>query len=146
MKKFVFLTIIIMLLSGCSFLSEAQNTITYINEATDYLAKANDFANEAPQLAQQAVEDLQAGKELKKMLQDMENEIEAFNDLQVPDLAADLHQQLMEKNNVILAGIDLYLKNFKDGKLDPAMLENTELFQTVQEVSSIIDQIKQLGN
>lgn len=145
-KGFIILsTILLFLLSGCSLLNDAKNTITYINEATDFLGKATTFANEAPSLAQQAISDQQAAEELEIMLQNMKQDIEAFNELQAPDVAADLHQQLVDQNNVIAQGIDTYLNNFKDGKLDPAVLENTEIFQTVQELSSIIDQIKQLG-
>lgn len=138
-------TIFLLLLSGCSLLNDAKNTITYINEATDFLGKATTFANEAPSLAQQAISDVQAAEELEIMLKDMKKDIEAFNGLQAPDVAADLHQQLVDQNNVIAKGIDTYLNNFKDGKLDPAVLENTEIFQTVQELSAIINQIKQLG-
>jgi hypothetical protein len=145
-KGFMILsTILLVLLSGCSLLNDAKNTITYINEATDFLGKATTFANEAPPLAQQAISDQQAAKELENMLQNMKQDIEAFNELQAPDVAANLHQQLVDQNNVISKGIDTYLNNFKDGKLDPAVLENTEIFQTVQELSNIIDQIKQLG-
>jgi hypothetical protein len=145
-KGFIILSsIFLILLSGCSLLNDAKNTITYINEATDFLGKATTFANEAPLLAQQAISDAQAAEELEIMLQNMKQDIEAFNELQAPDVAADLHQQLVDQNKVISKGIDTYLNNFKDGKLDPAVLENTEIFQTVQELSSIIDQIKQLG-
>ena len=132
--------------SGCSLLNDVNTTITYIDEATGYFTKATDFANEVKPLAQQAVEDVQAAEELETRLQDMKQDIETFNELQAPGLAADLHQQIVEKNNAILDGIDLYLNNIVDGKLDPAILENTELFQTVQDISSIIEQIKSLGN
>jgi hypothetical protein len=147
MKKWLLVvsTSILFLLGGCSLLNDAKDTLTYINEATDYLSKATAFANEAPSLAQQAISDTQAAKELETMLQDMKQEIETFNGLEAPELATDLHQQLVNQNNVIAQGIDVYLSNFKDGKLDPAVLENTEIFQTVQELSNIIDQIKQLG-
>jgi hypothetical protein len=138
-------TILLVLLSGCSFLNEAKNTITYIKEATDFLGKATTFANEAPKLTQQAISDQQAAEELQTILQNMKQDIEAFNELQAPDVAADLHQQLVNQNNVIAKGIDTYLNSFKDGKLDPAVLDNTEIFQTVKELSNIIDQIKQLG-
>lgn len=147
MKKWftTFTAGILLLLSGCSFLNEAQDTLTYINKATDYLAVATDFANDAPALAQQAVENLQAAEDLKVMLQDMQQQIETFNDLQAPQIAADLHQQIIEQNNIIADGIETYLTSLQDGLLDPAILENTELFQSVQDITSIIDQIQQLG-
>lgn len=141
----VFCGSIILLLAGCSLLNEATNTVTYIKEATDFLSKATTFANEAPSLAQQAVNNSEAAKELENMLQEMKQEIEVFNAIEAPQLAADLHQQLVDQNNIISQGIDLYLENIKDGKLDPAILQNTEIFQGVQELSSIIDQIKKLG-
>jgi uncharacterized membrane protein len=136
----------LLLLGGCSFLNDAQDTLSYINEATDYLEVANNFSNEAPAIAQQAVEDLQAAEDLKGMLQNMQQQIESFNELQAPQIAADLHQQIVEQNNIIAEGIEAYLTNMKDGLLDPAILENTDLFQSVQDITSIIDQIKQLGN
>jgi hypothetical protein len=137
---------LLLLLSGCSLLDDAKNTITYINQATDYINTATEFANNAPAIAQQAVTDQQAAEQLETMLLDMKQEIETFNALQAPNVAQDLHQQLVEKNGIVLTGIDLYLDSIVDGKLDPAVIENTELFQTIQEFNSIIDQIKALGN
>ncbi len=37
------------------------------------------------------------------------------------------------------------LNNIEDENLDPALLENTEIFQTLEEISTIVDDIKQLG-
>jgi hypothetical protein len=133
------------LLGGCSFLNDAQDTITYINEATDYLSAATDFASDAPALAQQAISDIQAAEDLQIMLQQMQETAQAFSEIQAPDIAAELHQQIIEQNSVIVAEIETYLNNFKDGLLDPAILENTELFQSVQDITSIIDQVQQLG-
>ncbi|MEH7272319.1 DUF6376 family protein [Neobacillus vireti] len=135
----------LLLLGGCSFLNDAQDTLSYINEATDYLSAATDFANEAPALAQQAVSDIQAAEDLQALLQDMQQTVESFSDLQAPDIATELHQQIVEQNSAILTEIETYLTNFKDGLLDPAILENTELFQSVQDITSIIDQIQQLS-
>jgi Family of unknown function (DUF6376) len=132
-------------LGGCSFLNDAQDTISYINEATDYLTTATDFASDAPALAQQAISDIQAAEDLQNMLQQMQDSAQAFSEIQAPDIAAELHQQIIEQNSVITAEIETLLNNYKDGLLDPAILENTELFQSVQDITSIIDQIQQLS-
>lgn len=147
MKKLliVFSASMLFLLGGCSFLNDAQDTITYINEATDYLTAATDFASDAPALAQQAISDIQAAEDLQNLLQQMQQTVEAFSEIQAPDIAAELHQQIIEQNSLIVAEIETYLNNFKDGLLDPAILENSELFQSVQDITSIIDQIQQLG-
>ena len=147
MKKWLIAVSVVpfLLLGGCSALEGVNNTLTYVNEATDYVNEATAFANEIPALAEQAVSDQQAAQELETKLQEMKQDIEEFNGLQPPDMAADLHQQIVEQNNQVVQGIDLYLNNVEEGKLDPALLENTEIFQSIQEITSIIDQIKELG-
>lgn len=144
-KLLVLSTIMVWLLSGCSLLNDAKDTLTYVNNAMDYLDKATAFANEAPSAAQLAVGNQQAATELKNMLEGMKQEINSFNKLQAPEIAVDLHQQIVDQNNKLAAGIDVYLKNMKNGLLDPSVLENTELLQSVQEITGILDQIKQLG-
>jgi hypothetical protein len=46
---------------------------------------ANNFKNEAPALAQQDVEELQAAKDLKNLLPGMQQKIETFTELQPPE-------------------------------------------------------------
>ncbi|GGI13865.1 DUF6376 family protein [Gottfriedia solisilvae] len=147
MKKWlvIFSTVPFLLLGGCSSLESVNNTVTYVNEATDYVNEAITFGNEVPLIAEQAVSDQQAAKELETKLEEMKKDIKEFNELQSPDMAADLHQQMVEQNNKVLVGIDLYLNNIEDGKLDPAIVENTEMFKSIQEIAGIIEQIKQLG-
>jgi hypothetical protein len=141
----IFSASVVLFLGGCSLLNDAKDTLTYINEATDYLTAATEFANEAPALAQQAVSDLQAAEDLEGLLQEMQQKLEGFNALQAPEVVADLHQQIVEKNAIIADGIDTYLTDIKDGLLDAKVLENTELFQSIQDITSIVDQIKQFG-
>jgi hypothetical protein len=135
----------LLLLSGCSLIEDANNTLSYGKEATEYVSIAGTFAKEVPLLAKQAVNDPQAAEELETKLLDMKQEIEAFNALQAPDMAVDLHQQIVGHNQKVEEGIDLYLNKMEDGKLDPTILENTEIFQSIQEITDKIDQIKQLG-
>lgn len=147
MKKWlvIFSTVPFLLLGGCSALESVNNTVTYVNEATDYVNEAVTFGNEVPSLVEQAVSDQQAAQELETKLEDMKQDIEEFNKLQSPDMAADLHQQMVEQNNKVLEGINLYLNSMENGKLDPAIIENTEMFKSIQEIAGIIEQIKQLG-
>lgn len=148
MKKWfaILLAGMLILLGGCNLINEAKNTVTYIDQAIGFINTATDFANEAPPLAKQAVSDTQAAQDLETMLLDMKQEIEDFNSLEAPEVATDLHQQIVDNNTVVLNGINLYLDSIEDGKLDPAVLENTELFQTINDMSSLIDQLQKLGN
>ncbi|MBD8071339.1 DUF6376 family protein [Bacillus sp. PS06] len=135
----------VLLLSGCSLIEDVNNTLSYGKEATEYVSKAGTFAKEVPTLATQAVNEPEAATELETKLVDMKQDMQEFNGLQAPEMAADLHQQIVAHNQKVEEGIDLYLNNMEDGKLDPAILENTEIFQALTDITNTIDQIKQIG-
>ena len=140
-----FFIVVMLFLSGCSFLEGVNNSLNYVNEATEYANEVSTFTSEVPSLAEQAVMDQQAANELETRLEEMKANIEEFNELEAPQAGADLHQQVVERNNQALEGIQMYLDNMENGKLDASVIENTEIFQSLREITEVIDQIKQLG-
>lgn len=75
----------------------------------------------------------------------MKGKAEEFNQTKAPDIASDVHDQLVQQNEKIISGIEAYEANIKDGSFNPEALKNSELFQSIQDVSSIMKQIKELG-
>jgi predicted small secreted protein len=134
------------LLAGCSALEGVNNTLNYAAEASEYANEATAFGKEIPDLAKRAVNDEQAAQELETQLEEMKTNIEEFNKLEAPEVAANLHQQVVNQNNRAIEGIDLYLDNIENGKLNSEVLKNTQALESLQEITSIVEQIKQLGN
>ncbi len=147
MKKIITLIAIIstVLLSGCSIIGEVNNSLNYVNEVTDYMNTAKNFANEIPQLAQESVTSTEAMKDLENELIVMNKEIDNFNEIKAPSLAEDIHDNIVNSNLKLQEGIDLYLANIKDGKLDPAILENSGIMKTINEITILMNQIDKLG-
>jgi peptidoglycan hydrolase CwlO-like protein len=148
MKKMmtVFGMIGLVFLSGCSLLGEVNNSIEYANTTTDYMNTAKNFANEVPQLASDAVTDEAARQQLEEEITTMKEEIKKFNETEVPSIAEDIHNQIVSSNAKLEEGIDMYLTNIENGKVDPELLENSEIISTINELSSLMDQIEELGN
>jgi hypothetical protein len=136
----------LMFTAGCSLLESVNDTVNYVNEATDYVGEATKFAEEVPVLVQQAVNDTNALADLETRLQGMKDEIQEFTSLNPPELAADLHGQIEEQSKIVEAGIDEYLQKIKDGMIDPKILENTQMLDTINDMTNLLDEIKQLGN
>jgi peptidoglycan hydrolase CwlO-like protein len=141
----VFSASLLLLLSGCSYLNTASDTLDYVKEATNYLARVDNFAAETPPLNKQVLDNQTGADELTAKLQQMKNDIQSFNTLDVPETVNGFHQEIIEQNNLLTQQIDLYLNDIKDGKLNPTTLENIELLQPVQEITFIIEQIQKLG-
>lgn len=132
-----------MILSACSFLGEVNESIDYVNQATDHINKLNTFAQEAPQLIKSAANDLEIQKELETKLGTLKQDIEDFikiND--VPSVAKDIHQELVVKNELLLDEINKVLQN---GNLALDKLENSKIFTTVNELTNLLNRIENLG-
>ncbi|WP_394137142.1 DUF6376 family protein [Cytobacillus oceanisediminis] len=134
---------ILMLLSGCSFLGEVNNSIDYVNQATEHINTLNEFSEEAPQMLKEAAADPALKQELEDRLVTLKQDVEDFIALKdIPTLAEDIHQELVSQNKALLAEINIVLEN---GNLALDKLENSELFSTINEVTSLINRIEALG-
>jgi PBP1b-binding outer membrane lipoprotein LpoB len=145
MKKLLLtgLLAISMLLSGCSFLGEVNNSIDYVNQATEHINTLNNFAEEAPQMLKEAAADPSLKQELEDRLITLKQDVEEFIALNdIPTIAEDIHQELVNQNEALLAEINKVLEN---GNLALDKLESSEVFTTINEVISLINRIESLG-
>ncbi|EJQ39533.1 MULTISPECIES: DUF6376 family protein [Bacillus] len=132
-------------LIGCSIVEEGKNSLDYAQKATDYVNEISAFANEAPALAEKAVNDKEARKELEAKLNEIKQDIPAFNELTPPDVAKDLHQQIVGYNEKLNTLIDTSMKKVEEGKIDVEQFKNSELMQTMDQVRDLKDKIQNLG-
>ncbi|MBB6453547.1 hypothetical protein HNQ94_001996 [Salirhabdus euzebyi] len=142
MKKMIALLSMIFILSGCSILGEVNNSVNYVGEATDYLTYLNNFAEETPQMIQQAATDAVVMDNLVDKFNELKAEIMAFNILDAPALAEDIHQNLVEKNELILTEINNVLEN---GQVAVDKIENSPIFSTINDATNLMNQIENLG-
>lgn len=140
--KALLVVTMMILLSGCSFIGEVSDSIDYVNEATTHINTLNAFAEEAPQLVQEAITNTEVRQDLETQVVGLKQDIEEFISLnEIPSIAENIHQELVEKNELLLTQINQVLE---DGQLAVEKLENSELFTTVNEVTSLMDQIENL--
>ncbi|WP_273127470.1 DUF6376 family protein [Metabacillus sp. HB246100] len=143
MKKIMFFLFALFLLSGCSLVEEVSNGVNYVAEATEFVEEVSTFTQDIPALTEQAVTDEQARMELETKLMEIKEDMEEFNTLQAPDMAADVHQQIVEYNNAALKNIDSYLEMVENGTLDITAIEEYELIQSLQEISKTLDKMRE---
>ncbi|WP_242214292.1 DUF6376 family protein [Bacillus cereus group sp. BfR-BA-01383] len=144
--KTMLLAIIVSIgLMGCSVVEEGKNSLDYAQKATDYVNEISAFANEAPALVEKAVNDKEARKELETKLNEIKQDIPAFNELTPPDVAKDLHQQIVGYNEKLNTLIDTSMKKIEEGKMDVEQFKNSELMQTIDQVQALKDKVQNLG-
>ncbi|ACJ79536.1 DUF6376 family protein [Bacillus paranthracis] len=132
-------------LMGCSLVEQGKNSIDYAQKATDYINEISAFANDAPALAEKAVNDSEARKELEAKLSEIKQDIPAFNELTPPDVAKDLHQQIVGYNEKLNTLIDTAMTKIEEGKVNVEEFKNSELMQTVDQVRDLKEKVQNLG-
>ncbi|MGR3764374.1 DUF6376 family protein [Rossellomorea sp. NS-SX7] len=145
MKKIILLLSSILLLTGCGLLEEANNSLTYVEEMTDYLNEAEQFANDFPTLVEEASADQSAIPKLQDRLNEMKTEIEEINNLTPPSLAEDLHTKVEEYNNKALQGIEQAQTQIDKGEVQLSELQDLEIVQTFNQLQEIKGNLENLG-
>ncbi|WP_285769279.1 DUF6376 family protein [Peribacillus sp. SI8-4] len=147
MKKMIAIAFLAVLtLSGCSLLGEVNSSLEYADNTTAYMNTVKEFANELPASAQDAVTNAEARQSLEKDLEQMQTEIEEFNATEPPEIAETIHEKIVASNQQLSDGIELYLNNIEKGQIDPKALEESEIMQTIDQITSLSDQIEKIGN
>lgn len=139
------LFISITLISGCSFVSEVNNTLNYVNEAATFINDAQSFSERFPSLAEEAVLSKEARQTLVNEMDQLRTDIISFNGIDVPAVAKDIHRELIGFNNRLLSEIDTYLSKLNSGIMDPEQLKGTEILDTINQMTSLLQQLEQLG-
>jgi ABC-type transporter Mla subunit MlaD len=136
--------LVISLLSGCSLMEGINNSLDYVDEATAYINDAAVFADKVRVLAEQMSTDPEARSALKEELETMKEKVIHFNATEVPALAKKIHEQLVSYNDKLLNEINIYLEKIND-HVDFEALKDTQIIQTIDQITQLLQQLEQLG-
>lgn len=143
MRKSLLLVVLLssMLMGGCSLLESANSTLDYVNQATAHINKLSTFAEQAPQQIKDAATNPETKAELEKQILALKADIEQFNLQSVPAIAKDLHQQIVDKNKVLLAEINKVVEN---GHVALDKLQNSQIITAINDITGLINRINSL--
>lgn len=144
LKIMLLLVLAVGLLSGCGIVEKVNQSLNYVEEATNFINDTTRLAEQLPTLAGQAVTDPEARTTLKNELTGMRERIAKFNALQAPDFAKSVHEQLVGYNKTLTQEIDGYLEKINNGAIDWKAIENSQFIDTLNQVTQILDKVQSL--
>ncbi|MFD1887065.1 DUF6376 family protein [Paenibacillus wenxiniae] len=139
------LILLVSLLSGCSALDSVNQSVNYVSSVTTYINHTSTLAQELPQLTQQSLTDAQARQQLTQELQNAQQQINTFNQLEPPAFAKELHQQLSGYSDTLNTEVNSLIDQAQAGKLTVQNLNNSQIFQTIDQINGLLNQFQQLG-
>ncbi len=137
MKRTLLLIISILLLSGCSMFNEVNESVNYVDEATQYIQTLSEFGKNVPTLIQET-----NLEQVNTYIADVKTEITNFITIDPPQIANDVHQQLVVYGEDILNTLNNAVDN---GEIVVERIANSDLFQTIHNVSNLMNTIENLG-
>jgi len=143
--KLLLAVLTISLLSGCTLLDNVNQSLNYVDEATKFINEGTQLAEHLPVLAERSITDPQARTDLKNQLTEMKAKIEAFNKLEPPGFAKNVHQQLLGYNEILMKEINAYLEQLNLGQVDWKAITNSKLVQTLDQLTQVLDKVQNLA-
>jgi septation ring formation regulator EzrA len=146
MKKVLLCSLmLLLLLPGCSLLQEVNQSLNYGIQATDLIQDANQFAEQLPELAEQAIANPEMIDALKQELEAMKERIVSFQELVPPGIAEGLHEQFLLYIEPMKQEIDQYLQQINDKGINLEALKDAPILNTIQNMARLLQNIEQLG-
>lgn len=144
MRKYVliFSIIVSVFLSGCSLLEGVNQSLDYVNKATEHINTLKNFGEEAPQLIQDAATNPDAKAQLEDRLNNLLVQIDEFNEVNPPAVAEGVHNKIVQKNEALKEVIENAMVN---GELALDQLENSELLKLINDVTNLMNIVENLG-
>ncbi|QYR19425.1 hypothetical protein KZ483_15985 [Paenibacillus sp. sptzw28] len=133
-----------LLLGGCSLLEEVNRSLDYADEASNYVQQLGSYGQDARNLAEQAVSDLDARTNLEQKLTAMKEEASRFTQVQAPEYAQELHAKIADYNSRLNEGIDSVLADIKNGIYNNQTLQNAGVIDVLNQIDETLTQIKEL--
>ncbi|SDS65193.1 hypothetical protein SAMN05444162_1942 [Paenibacillaceae bacterium GAS479] len=140
------------LLVGCSLpgsvdegLNKVNDSLSYVNDATAYINDATQFSQQLPTLAQEALTSPDALANLESEITAMQADIAAFNSLTPPAFAESIDAKLEQYNATLDGQLTNLMETVQSGQLTAETLKQSQVGQTVGQISSILEQVQQLG-
>src|SRR5699024_8129585 len=84
----------------------------------------------------------EAKGELESSLTSLQDTVTEFNNIEAPSFAEGIHQNLIEKNQELL---DITNNVLENGEVVIEKLQDSEIYQTIDNIRDLKDQVEQLG-
>ncbi|OXM14813.1 DUF6376 family protein [Paenibacillus herberti] len=140
------------LLAGCSLpgsvdegLNKVNDSLSYVNDATAYINDATQFSQQLPTLAQEALTSPDALANLESEITAMQADIATFNSLTPPAFAESIDAKLEQYNATLDGQLTNLMATAQSGQLTAETLKQSQVGQTVGQISSILEQVQNLG-
>lgn len=144
--RLLLIAVSFLLITGCGVIDEVNQTVDYGKKTKDYVSTMAGYQDDVSnymnkdQFTEQDLEDI------KVMIDEIESEVKAFNEIEPPSVASGLHSEIERHNDQVLEAIDEAKRQMNQGQFDASAFEDLEIAKTLAELKSYRDKVDEYMN
>lgn len=141
-----FITTSIFVISACSVVEQANESLNYVSGATDYIEQISSAGAELQQLASDAVNNPQITEQIQTKIDQIQAEASEFSQLSAPAIGESIHENLVSYNNQLTEVVDQFETTIAEQGFTAENWEKTGIPDLINNINSLKDPLSGLGN
>ncbi len=141
-----FITASIFVISACSVVEQANESLNYVSGATDYIEQISSAGAELQQLASDAVNNPQITEQIQTKIDQIQAEASEFSQLTAPAIGESIHENLVSYNNQLTEVVDQFETTIAEQGFTAENWEKTGIPDLINNITSLKDPLSGLGN
>jgi hypothetical protein len=134
----------LLLLSACSIVEQANQSLNYVSGATDYIEQVSSAGNELQQLAADAVNNPDLTGQIQEKIDQIQAEAAAFSEMSAPAIGENIHENLVGYNNQLTEVVNQFETTIAEQGITAENWEQTGIPELINNINSLKDPLSGL--
>ncbi|WP_272035797.1 DUF6376 family protein [Paenibacillus sp. JJ-100] len=135
-----------LILSACSIVEQANQSLNYVSGATDYIEQISRAGTELQQLAADAVNNPDVTGQVQEKIDLIQAEAAEFAEMNAPAIGESIHENLVSYNNQLTEVINQFETSIAEQGITAENWEQTGIPELINNINSLKDPLSGLQN
>ncbi|MFS0869350.1 DUF6376 family protein [Paenibacillus xylanilyticus] len=136
----------ILIISACSVVEQANQSLSYVSGATEYIEQVSSAGADLQQLATEAVNNPEVTEQIQAKIDQIQAEASEFSQLTAPAIGESIHENLVSYNNQLTEVVDRFETTIAEQGFTAENWQNTGIPDLINNINSLKDPLSGLGN
>lgn len=141
-----FIAVSIFVISACSVVEQANESLNYVSGATDYIEQISSAGAELQQLATDAANNPQITEQIQTKIDQIQAEASEFSQLTAPAIGESIHENLVSYNNQLTEVVGQFETTIAEQGFTAENWEKTGIPDLINNINNLKDPLSGLGN
>ncbi|MBY0219037.1 DUF6376 family protein [Paenibacillus illinoisensis] len=141
-----FIAACILVISACSVVEQANESLNYVSGATDYIEQISSAGAELQQLATDAANNPQITEQIQTKIDQIQAEASDFSQLTAPAIGESIHENLVSYNNQLTEVVGQFETTIAEQGFTAENWEKTGIPDLINNINNLKDPLSGLGN